>query len=294
LDIFNVSDKVLDQSITGVEGAVEKVLAELGFNRGFFPHRTVLLAQQMQAELTPILLQVLADVPADPVADPAGVAQRDEYLLPVYAMYLLAYWREPDAFDLFVQLFATESEWLEDIAGDILTEDLHSLLASCFSGDLAQLDQLVCDPELSQYFRGAVVRSLLVLYAEGALERPVIEAYFQQWLDAYLLAGTPDDFALSCLVEACCELHCRQLLPQIELAYQRGLVDEQFIELEDVARDLAPTPINPRNILHSDHYHYVHDVVAAMDSRDYFAAARTDEPGDNAFEPRFFRGALSE
>ncbi len=271
---------------TGTSMTVESVFRELIGNRGYFPGLAVEQAYQMRAELTPVLLQALAQA-AD---DPAAIVERDDYLLHIYAMFLLARWRETAAFPLLVRLFANDSDLIEDITGDVITENLQSLLASVFSGELTQLDRLACDTSLSPYFRGAVVQCLLVLYVEGTIAREQIAERYQQWLDFYLLEALPGDFALSCLVAGSCELQLRQLLPQIELAYDKGLVDSLFMPLEEARSDLAAGPLAPETWLDSKQYRYIDDVAEAMSWWTCFELASTDDLYDDAFEPPFYNG----
>jgi hypothetical protein len=263
---------------------VESVFRELICNRGYFPGLAVAQAQQMQAELMPIMLQALTRV-AD---DPDSIAEGDDYLLHIYAMFLLAHWREPAAFPLLVQLFAGDSDLVEETTGDMLTEDLQSLLASVFPGDLAELDQLVCDTTLNPYLRGAAIQCLLVLYVEGAVEREVIAARYQQWLDFYLQAGLADDFALSSLVAGSCDLQLHQLLPRVERAYQKGLVDSLSMSLDEVRSDLAPGPLTPKSWLDSKQYRYIDDVAGAMSWWACFEMESTDDLYEDAFEPPFY------
>ena len=97
---------------------IQTILAQLERNEGHFPKAAIGEAIEHQSEIIPPLLEVLEAVARDPqsfTADP-------KRMIHIYAMYLLAQFRETRAYPLLVRVFSTPGELPMDLAGDIVTE----------------------------------------------------------------------------------------------------------------------------------------------------------------------------
>jgi len=76
-----------------------------------------------------------------------------------YALYLLAQFKEKQAYQIIVKYVSQLTNGL-DGTGDMVTEDLGSLLASVCNGDLSLIKQLIENPERNGYVRSAALESL--------------------------------------------------------------------------------------------------------------------------------------
>src|SRR5947209_17691943 len=106
------------------------VLEDLHRPPPFFPATALRAAVAQQAEITPALLDLLGSVRASAAA---GVDPDD--LAWLYALFLLAQFRERRAYPVLVELASLPSPMVESLFGDVLTEDLDALLASVAQGD---------------------------------------------------------------------------------------------------------------------------------------------------------------
>ena len=105
---------------------VSKILASIQRATGRTPRAALTAAAECRDEITPHLLQIIEEV----IADPSRAVDDQNYVAHLYAMYLLASFRETRAYPLIVRLFSLGGETPFDIAGDIVTEDLNNILAS--------------------------------------------------------------------------------------------------------------------------------------------------------------------
>jgi hypothetical protein len=106
------------------------------------------------------------------------VAEED-YMLPLYAFYLLAQFRETRAYPLIVAFFAQPGERPVNATGDFVTEDLGRVLASVSGGDTAPMKTLIEDPQVNEYTRFAAMGGLITLFVEGVMAREAVIAYFR-------------------------------------------------------------------------------------------------------------------
>ncbi len=212
---------------------IETIRRKLEFNTGRFPADAVRAAIEQREAMTPVLLAALqkaADAPEE-------IKRKPSFILHIYAMYLLAQFRERAAYPLLVKFFSTPGEITLDTTGDVVTEDLGRILASVCHDDLEPIKRMIEDPAVNEYVRSACLRALTVLVAEDKLDREQVVDYFHNLFHGRL--EREPGFIWSALVVACCDLYPEELVHDIERAYEDGLVDPFDIRMESVLDALA-------------------------------------------------------
>ena len=144
-----------------------------------YPEEAIQAAIANKEEITPILLKELEDA-----FDAPDLLNDDEdYMLPFYAMFILAKLREPKAFSRILKLFSLPPEMVDVFFGDISTESLQNLLASTFDGDVKPLLDFIKNEACFEWARGGAARAFVTLYANGLIERDVAQAHFLDLLN---------------------------------------------------------------------------------------------------------------
>src|SRR5215475_8689313 len=141
---------------------VQEILPQLATNTGTFPREAVAQAIAQRETITPELLRVLVEAQHN-----IEHLRESEYMTHIYAMYLLAQFREPRAYPLIVEFFSIPGDIALDTTGDVATEDLGRILASVSCGDIRLLTALVEKEHANEYVRVAALRGLLTLVACG-------------------------------------------------------------------------------------------------------------------------------
>lgn len=148
----------------------------------------------------------------------------------IYALYLLAQFREPAAYSRVVRYFRLPGELAVDATGDVATEDLDRVLASLHHGDLRPIHELITDFDASQWARGAGVRALQESVFSDQLPRddavPLLTGLFRGAIER-----EPSN-VWNCLVSVATDLHGTELETDIRQAFASGLIDPFFITLE--------------------------------------------------------------
>lgn len=103
----------------------QTLFTELEFNAGKFPEDILNEAVDQHESIIPLLLEELRRAAADPeVLSNKG----ENYIRHIYAMYLLAQFREAAAYPLLVDFVSTPGEIVMKLTGDVVTEDLGRML----------------------------------------------------------------------------------------------------------------------------------------------------------------------
>jgi Protein of unknown function (DUF1186) len=114
---------------------------------GKFARAAVEAAVAQREEITPELLRILEDaVERAPQLDAEG-----DYMAHLYAMFLLAQFRETRAYPLVVLFASLPGDLLDSLCGDFITEDLGQVLASVCGGELAGIQSLIENEAADQW-----------------------------------------------------------------------------------------------------------------------------------------------
>ncbi len=207
---------------------IPHILDELAFDMGSLPREAIEAAIAKKEKITPFLLEVLKEA----LMHLYDIIEHDNYQGHLYAMYLLAQFREKQAFPLIIELISFPGEIPHAILGDVLTEDLSRILASVTGSDINPLKKVIEDSQLNEYVRAACQTALVTLVGCSLIPRREAIDYFQ-----LLFRGKMDrtpSFAWDNLISSACDLYPEELYPDIERAFAEGLIEKSFISLEDV------------------------------------------------------------
>src|SRR2546425_4557786 len=137
---------------------IPEILKELELYTGRFPMKAMRAAIEQREAITPELLRVV-----EAVADnPTEFAKRDDYMSHLFALFLLAQFREKRAYPAIVKIFSAPGETPFDLAGDTVTEGLSRIFGSVYDGDPAALQSLVENDHANEYVRSAAIDTFLV------------------------------------------------------------------------------------------------------------------------------------
>ncbi len=241
---------------------VEAILQELMYiERGNFPREALEAAIAQQEAITPHLLQAIEDAP--------GLLERlateKNYMLPTYAFYLLAQFRETRASPLIVAFFSQPGRQPVDVMGDFVTEDLGRVLASVSGGDTAPIKSLIENSQINEYTRSSAMVGLLTLFVEGVLSRKEIIDYFR----SLFRGGLEKEYSYiwEALISHSSAIYPEELMPEIRQFFADDLANDIIpSNLRWVRRVLAEGKEETLASLRAKrHYHYVNDTISEME-----------------------------
>jgi hypothetical protein len=233
---------------------IPEILKELEPYTGRFPMDAMRAAVEQREAITPELLRLVEVI----AANPTEVAKREDYMLPVFALYLLAQFREKRAYPYIVKMFSAPGETSYDLVGDTVTEGLKYIFASVYDGNPAPLHGLIENDEANEYVRDAAINAIVVLERSAQMPHAEVIEYFRSLFHGRL-QRTPS-FAWNSLACAVADLPAPELLAEVRQAYAEDLIDESIADLEGIERDTAaPKPWR------RDRRHLITDAIAEME-----------------------------
>lgn len=239
---------------------IQDIVQVLKQDAGPLPRQALEAAAAQRDEITPALLQIIAD--ATQQAEELR-QERPGAMEHVYAMYLLAQFREPRAYPAIVALVSLPGELPDNLLGDVITEDLPRILASVSCGDPSLMQALAENEDINEYVRDAGLRGLVVLVACGELSREEVLAYYQSLLRERLRREPA--LVWDCVVSCCADLYPEEVYGDIQQAYTDNLVEEGMIEFEDVESTLAEGKATALGRLQQRQFRLITDTIGELE-----------------------------
>lgn len=204
---------------------------------GQLPLAALAEADAARDAIAPELLAELARVAADPTS-----AQADGYVLHLYAMLLLAHWRDTRAYRPLVALGHLGEAVTDAIFGQLAYDNYGRALASVCDGDIAPLAALVDAPDADFWARSSALEALTLAALEGRAPAAAVGDFLAEFgtREADALRNTPDADSplLELTVIHLADLGAVDHLPRIRAWYAAGLVDASLAELADIEADV--------------------------------------------------------
>lgn len=212
--------------------AVPEILEQLELNRNSFPREAIEEAIDRREQIVPELLRILEEA-----ADrPGELLAREDYIAHIFALYLLAQFREPAAYPRVIRFFSLPGEVAVDATGDVVTEDLDRILASIAHGDVGPIQKLIEDPKVDPWVRGAGLGALGEMVFSDQIERDQVIGYLGTLLRSRL--EREHSHVWDRAADLATDLHPEGLAEDLRCAYQDGLIDPTFISPRDVEQAL--------------------------------------------------------
>jgi Protein of unknown function (DUF1186)/SEC-C motif len=210
------------------------ILAELASVRDRQPREALIAADAHREALTEPLLRAVERGVSDPTGTPPG-----EGMLFSFATYLLAKWREPRAYPLFVRWLSLPGEGAFEIGGDTVTQDGGCFLASVCAGNPEPIKGLILNRDANEFCRAQAVVAIATLAAWRELTHKDVTEYFL-WL-AHEGLEREHGQVWNELAATCADLEALPVFPELRRAYSEGLIETGFMkpdELDEV--ELGP------------------------------------------------------
>ena len=239
---------------------IQDILKQLEVNEGTFPREAVAQAIEQREAITPELLRILEYA----CGNLEEIAERDAYFAHIYAMYLLAQFREVRAYPLLTRFFAIPGDRTSDATGDVVTSDLCRILASVSGGDSRLMMELAENESVDDYVRSAALQGLICLVVSGDKTREDVISYYQSFFRGRLPREGTDFWNL--LVSLSTDLYPEELYEDIKQAYEDQLIETFFIRLEDVEETLNQgKECVLENLQNNRHYSLITDTISELE-----------------------------
>ncbi|HQV08334.1 MAG TPA: DUF1186 domain-containing protein, partial [Thauera sp.] len=207
------------------------------------PFAALELADAHRDEVAPLLIAELNALANDPTP-----AQADGYVLHLYAMLLLARWRDSRAYRPLAELGHLDESRVDTVFGQLVHDSYGRALASTCDGDLTPLTRLADDDSASAWARAAALEAMTLAALEGRCSRGPVVDFLADFgtREAQALKDDPErnsDFPLiDPVVTHLADLGATEHLPLIHEWFGAGLIDDNYVDPAQFAEDIRRSP----------------------------------------------------
>ena len=206
---------------------IEEILKQINSDAESFPRDALIEAIANREEITHELLKIIKFAHENMHT----LIEKQGYYAHLCAIYLLAQFREKDAYKLIVDFFSVPGEISLDFTGDLVTENLGRILASVCHGDIALIKGLIENERINQYVRSAAIEALSILVVIGETKREEIIYYFKELFNGKLERHSSNVWNV--LVVRSVRLYAEELYGEIKKAFDDDLVEPLFITFQE-------------------------------------------------------------
>lgn len=204
---------------------VEEIVESFKYNNERkLQEQSIIEARKNKEAVTEKLLETLNEV----TDDLEFYAERKNYVFPLYAMYLLAEFREKKAFPIILRFISNENqENVDSFLGDVITEDLKRILASTFDGNLYSLYNIITNFKLDEYIRCAAFDALDILQENNIIKQEEVVDMIDKMLKNELIDD--DSLVITVIVTYIMEHKIYDKIELVKQFYKECRVKEGMI-----------------------------------------------------------------
>lgn len=229
---------------------LKKAIEEITYQSRRFPEKAFRIISENREEAIPYLREAVK------YAFNNRTDLDEGYQLHFYALYLLAQFRDTDFFSDIVEFVSMPSEELDFLIGDCVTSGLSDILYNTFDGRLELLKESICNRDIGEYVRAAMLDVMAQIYLDEALA----ENDWKDFLKHIVYDKKDQDYIYSAVGLAICRCHFFDMLPEIRYMLDQALVDEIIVgkydsyvdyifEYREGEKNFCETPVNAADAL---------------------------------------------
>jgi hypothetical protein len=232
---------------------MDHFIHKLKYNDGNFPQKELDEVISRKDEMIPMLLDALDEV----IGRPEILIENPNYMLHIYAMYLLAQFREEKAFSKLIDLISLPAEQVDSFLGDTLTEGLSSILYSTYDGQLFLLQKVIEDPLVNVCARGSTLDVYGKLFLDGALDRESFVCYLRMLITD--IPYTPNTDLATDIQRLVIDNHLFEMINDVQTLYDEERIEEFMYGKYDDFIDYIYSYERERSLVR-----YIDDVIKEM------------------------------
>lgn len=215
------------------EDEINSILDQLVAAASEIPLEALATARRHQSQITPSLIKLVEDA-THSLREGGLIAGNGHF----YATYLLAEFGETAAWPAVREAISLPDEQAFDLYDDAILEHFDVIIASLVGDHIHQIDELIADEQINLHVRWACVDSMIYQIRDGRTTR---EAVIERLSKSLRRAIDRMDEVAEAMIVRLEGLGAESLLPLIEEAFAKGLVDTDIAELEEIKRNIATT-----------------------------------------------------
>ena len=163
------------------------------------------------------------------------IKEKDDYYPPLaldYCLYLLAEFKDKDAFPIIVDLFSIENIDYYDVVGMGITDKMYKFIASCFNGDYNLINSVIENKNIDEYVRGYFIESYSYFYINDLISKEELIKYIKDLIERIKQEDSCEEdynYDFVSTVTLIMECHFLELINDVKILYMEDRVNTKII-----------------------------------------------------------------
>lgn len=157
----------------------EQIFTALAEAEGL-PRDAMIAASEHREELVPVFLDLIHRLRR---ATPGSVAE-DDLSAFLFVYFLLGEWRDTRAYRPLIALLRKDTEFLELLLGDAITEGTARVIAGVCDGDLQPITEIIEDQTADEFVRCQMIDALVLIARSRPEAYPEVTNYLERFFTA--------------------------------------------------------------------------------------------------------------
>ncbi len=153
-------------------------------------------------------------------------ANNTDYFMQFYAMYLLAEFEEKSAFPIIIDIISKDSDLVDNLLSETITEDLPAILASTYDGNFDLLYHIIISSNINEMVRVSTFTALEILEEKKMLDQSKIVEVIENTINHELRNDT--SFIICEFVRYIANHKIYGKMELVRELYNRNQVNEQI------------------------------------------------------------------
>ena len=241
--------------IEQLDGILKKIESDFNLLNNKFQKASVELALKYPKEVTPLLIRLLEPAMKNP--ENMDISYNGH----IYATYLLAAFKEPQAFPLLLEISQLTDDELDLDIDDCITDNLHWFISATYNNNFPELAELLESQNTSVWTKHTLLFTLLMLCEKGTLTTDFLSNYYSELFKNPAYA--PDNDIYISLIRVCYELDAKYFYKIISKTLVTIDLEHIYITNNSLEKKAANPKYNLRNES-SPNLEFVNDVINEM------------------------------
>ncbi len=149
----------------------------------------------------------------------------EDYVGHIFAIYLLAQFRDPAGFDLALKFLGLPEPYPRGFFHDLLTQSYPAVIASCYSGNPEPLWATITSSTTGYSEKTVALVAASILVNRKSLSRADFSDFLSSLIETEVAKKNSQFLAV--IAQEVADLHLGQLYQQIRELYKNGEIDEK-------------------------------------------------------------------
>lgn len=262
---------------------VEEIVNELKYCNGKMPKGALQEAIEQKDKIIPELLKMLEYASKNIEQICSGT---DKFFGYSYAMFLLAEFKEKEAFKYMLELLNKDQEIIDYILGDSYPDYLPRIIASIYNGDDEALFSIIEDNNKDQFVRSSVLQAFSILYLNDVKDREFIVNYYRKLIENK--KANDNSYIYYEIFNDAKNLRLIELEDIIEKTFNAVEQKDEIDDLKTIFKDDNYT-INKKEYPFKPFYEYMYDSIRIIETWDCFTNKFDEEFEESRYYEQYKR-----